>query len=142
MKRRANSYVLPLLLAAACALAHPPRAAACECMNYSVAKAKRLSKVVFLGTVLESDGDRVARMAVEKLWKGENVPEYRVHPGYGTCTGGLDVGRTYLVYAYWEDEKGRLATDICMRTRPVEYTDDVKRLGKPKVIRSVRNVNQ
>ena len=141
MERRAKLYVLPLLLAA-CALLHPPRAAACECLNYSVARAKRLSNVVVLGTVLERDGDRVARMAVEKLWKGENVPEYRVHPGYGTCSAGFDVGKTYLVYAYWDDEKDRLATDVCTRTRPALYTDDMKKLGKPKVTRSVRNANQ
>ena len=141
MRRRANLYVLPPLLAA-CALLAPPRAAACECVNHSVAGAKRLSKAVFLGTVLERDGDWVARVAVEKLWKGENVPEYRVHPGPGLCSAGLDVGRTYLVYAYWDDEKDRLATDVCTRTRPALYTDDMRKLGKPKVTRSVRNANQ
>ncbi len=140
MRLRLQRCALALLLPAAGALLHPPRASACECVEHSVSGAKKHSRAVFVGTVLEVDGDWVARLAVQKLWKGDNVPEFRVHVGYGLCTSGMEAGKTYLVYAYWDEERHRLSTDHCVRTRPVAETDDLKKLGRPRVIRSVREM--
>ena len=141
MRPRVRRYVLALLLLAGAALVHPPTASACECVEHSVAGAKKLSRAVFVGTVLEVDEDDVARLAVKKLWKGDNVPEFRVDIAHGLCSAGMEAGKTYLVYAYWDEDRHRLSTDHCIRTRPVAETDDPRKLGRPKVIRSVRDIN-
>jgi hypothetical protein len=141
MISRVSRYALPLLLAAG-ALLHPERAAACECLDHTVAKAKKISKAVFVGTVEEVNGDGLVRLSVERLWKGDNVPEFVVDPRQGLCSAWLEMGKTYLVYAYWDEDRRVLSTDVCIRTRPVGETDDMKQLGRPKVIRSVRKVKQ
>ena len=141
MKKRAKHYLLTLMLAA-CALLLPARALGCECVGHSVASAKKASRAVFVGRVLGVDGEGRVRLAVEKLWKGGDVAEFVVASAYGLCSAGFEVGESYLVYAYWDEGGNRLATDICIRTRPVGMTEDLKKLGRPKVIRSVRNVNQ
>jgi hypothetical protein len=132
-----NLKACAFLLLAVCALtAYPAEARACECVSHSVSEAKRRSRAVFVGTVIEASENNVARFAVEKLWKGENVAEFVVYSQHGMCSSGFVPGSNYLVYARWDEEKLRLDTDMCSRTRLLDDTEDVPKLGRPKVTRT------
>lgn len=53
--------------------------------------------LVFVGTVMStSDRDRVARVRVESIWRGPDVPTYvEVHGSPVTGTGASSIDRTY-----------------------------------------------
>ena len=56
--------------------------------------------------------------------------------GYGTCSREFRVGERYLVYAFEGDSE--LESNTCKRTVAVsEAAEDLKALGKGKVIRKV-----
>jgi len=109
-------------------------AEACTCRptpeGYSISKqvreARSAAGAVFTGEVVEitesSDGYYVAvRMKVASKWKGVKSKEVVVYTGRGggDCGYSFSVGGKYLVYA--SRMEGRLFTNICQRTTPIQY---------------------
>lgn len=112
---------------------------ACECLpRRSPRRELKISKVVFVGTVVEANvGGRngLFRFRVERKWKGASAEFMTVSSGRGTCASLFRVGETYLVYALEEDSE--LESNVCMRTALLRDADkDLKALGHGKVLRS------
>jgi hypothetical protein len=140
-----HAFIAALLLLVVVAPAST-RACSCTCENRGINNPKEMmreSKAVFVGEVLEirestPDEQRrhsdlaVARMRIEKFWKGVKTEEILIS-GMGFTRGGccdiaLAVGHKYLVYATHKD----LSTK-CTRTRHLDEADeDLKALGPGK----------
>ena len=136
--------VVSLIMCVFFALVGPNEALACLCKPEPVRqKIKRLQKestAIFEGTVKSVTKEKLsyrATLTVRKQWKYPATEEITVRTE-GGCMAWFEVGRDYLVYAV-KDDGGEFKTDVCMRTRLVEYAaEDLKRLGKPKVLRTAR----
>jgi len=131
------------ILSLFCIFLYSTETLACLCKSESPKKAiKRLQKEsseIFIGTVKEVVREKVnyykATFTVEKSWKGNRVEEVTVYTE-GGCMAWFETGRKYIVYARIGDND-ILRTDVCIRTRLVEYADeDIKRLGKPSFTNS------
>jgi hypothetical protein len=91
------------------------------------------SPLVFVGTVLyTSDGDRVARVRVESIWKGPDLAAYvDVHgsplagSGQATSVDRTYQGGTRYLFVLYSAEQP-LSDNDCSGTRP--YTDDIASL--------------
>ena len=124
----------------------PAKAYPCSCKisgDGSPRSTMRHAKAVFVGEVLELTeatkeqtengfGCAVARMKVERFWKGVKSSEIIVSTEIGrVCGPGLEVGQKYLVYAF-----GRSLSLICTPTRKLEYAEkDLKALGPGKEVK-------
>jgi hypothetical protein len=117
---------------------------ACECINRSVSQRKNSSQTVFAGTAIERERQidsksnamvwRV-KLTVERYWKGNEVEEIVIYSGPDDCASWFELGKKYLVFAYYEKENARLETDACMGTGSIEMKeDDLKRLGKGRIV--------
>ena len=139
---------LKLILMACCLSAHAPAArAACSCEQLTVSKAKALAEVVFAGAVVAVHRERTVdgfewrvRLSVEQEWKGEGTGELVVYTS-GECATQFEAAKRYLVFARRQEGRGRLTTDSCMRTAPLEAAteEDLRRLGKAKARAAVNN---
>lgn len=136
-----------LILLTVCAILtflNPSESLACLCKSESPRRAiKRLQKestAIFVGTVKTVTKEKLgyrATLIVQKLWKYPAIEEITVQTE-GGCMAWFDTGRVYLVYAL-KDDFDNLKTNVCMRTRLVEYAaEDLKRLGKPDVVYDAR----
>lgn len=117
-------------------------AMACLCQGESpkrtIKKLRKTATVIFSGTVTEVTKEMKegrlgywATLKVKQSWKSDRVEEIRVYTT-GGCKAWFETGRTYMVYAQ-PDESNRLSTNVCMRTRIIEYAaEDLKLLGKPE----------
>jgi len=145
LKIRLLPLVLPVLLIGA----SPSSVNACQC-NRTLAPCEEFpqASAVFIGRVIDSaeqrtetdsDGNKrtydvgIIRFEVEKVFKGIEYRIVEIHSG----TNGADCGywftrgERYLIYAYG-DQPGRLGTNVCARTRPVEQaTEDLQYLKNP-----------
>ena len=77
------------------------------------------------------DGQRHVYVRVLRVWKGEILPDTTLFTslGNGDCGYPFESGREYLVYAH-RYPSGRLVTNICRRTRPIELAaEDLTALG-------------
>ena len=77
------------------------------------------------------DAQRHVHVRVLRVWKGEMFPDTTLFTslGGGDCGYPFESGREYLVYAH-RYPSGRLVTNICRRTRPIERAAaDVAALG-------------
>ena len=115
----------------------------CSCAIYgdgSPNATMRHAKAVFIGEVLEITettkeqreaglGSALARMRVERFWKGVKSSEIFVSTEIGViCGPHLEIGQKYLVYAF-----GKSLTTICTPTRKLEYASkDMVALGPGK----------
>ncbi|MCA1815203.1 MAG: hypothetical protein LC746_02120 [Acidobacteria bacterium] len=132
-----------LLVVCALALARVEAAAAaatCACAESpTVSKAKDRAEAVFVGTVVESHREMTAqgfewrvRLRVEQTWKGATDDEIVIYT-LGDCALTFETGKKYLVFARRQDGRGRLVTDTCMKTAPLDASaDDVQRLGRSR----------
>ena len=138
-----KSVLLALVVVTALAGSRSPAARAatrcpdCACPDSASATlALHTSAVVFIGTAsravpADSDAERGALpgtetvFSVDFLWKGDSLarstsspPRLRIWTPGGSCAVAFVPGELYLVYA-WRDERGRLVTGRCARTRPL-----------------------
>lgn len=119
------------------------KAYSCSCAIYgngSPRATMRHAKAVFIGEVLEiaettkeqresGFGHALARMRVERFWKGIKSSEISVSTEIGViCGPHLEIGQKYLVYAF-----GKSLDTICTPTRKLEYAEkDLVALGPGK----------
>ena len=128
----------------ACALLCGAQAAhACTCLRQSAGEKLKDSAAVFVGEVLAVSKDAAKQtmainFKVERYWKGVTYPEVLVVsslPGPGSCGLWAEVGDKYLVYA---SRKKQLHTSACTSLRLKDAADDLKMLGKGKVLKPRR----
>lgn len=132
--------VVSVILCLSFTLLTPNEILACLCkpepVRQKIKRLQRESAAIFEGTVKSVTKDNLryrATLTVKKLWKYKATEEITVKTE-GGCMAWFEVGRSYLVYAV-KDDLGEFKTDVCMRTRLVEYaSEDLKRLGKPNVV--------
>jgi hypothetical protein len=124
----------------------PLSAMACDC-PYAGAPCKAFANTptVFAGRVVKISTinrrtpsgddftDRVVFFEVEVSYRGWGAKTAEVATGWGGGDCGYDFreGVRYLVYAYPQQETGKLYTGICQRTRPLtEASEDLEYLNK------------
>ena len=100
---------------------------ACSCiMPGTVAEEVERADAVFKGTVIAVDNsdyrayvfpDVVVTFTVQEYWKGDVLDIVVIHTGQGggDCGFSFEEGKSYLVYAY-TDDNGDLHANICSRT--------------------------
>jgi len=112
---------------------------ACSCIEPPPPlEALAQSDAVFSGkvTVIGQNSDDFSirfQFAVVDVWKGVTTAETQVITATNSAACGFEfqADERYLVYAY-QDENGELNTNICTRTRLLEYAeDDIAALGQP-----------
>jgi hypothetical protein len=118
-------YCMLLVAAAAFTLSSPSIADACKCKHTSYAKALAAADAVFTGKLVKIDLAARKRGEVDeftfevtRVYKGKVSRSVIVVSTVSSCglkTGGLKVGKRYLVYA--ESDDGRLSSRQCRRTR-------------------------
>jgi hypothetical protein len=121
-----------LLAAAACvALLLFPRAAdACSCVgDVPLCQSFWQADVVFSGEVVSFEkldakqhfSRRVARIRVDRVWRGEaqGTVDVTTGAGGGDCGYSFRPGRKYLVYSSKAND-GKLTTGICSPTKPLD----------------------
>ncbi|HYN85450.1 MAG TPA: hypothetical protein VER32_09365 [Pyrinomonadaceae bacterium] len=127
------------LLTACCLVACAEAARACGCEPLAAKESKKVSEAVFTATVVEShkemspDGEEWrVKLKVEDHWKGDPREEEIVYTS-GDCMVRFAPGQRLLVFAARQAGRGRLITDVCRGTAPVELTSEaLAKLGKPK----------
>jgi hypothetical protein len=128
----------------ACALLFGAQAAyACTCLQLSAGEKLKESEAVFVGEVLAVSKDlekqtMAINFKVERYWKGVTYHEVLVVtylPGPGSCGLWAEVGDKYLIYA---SRKKQLHTSACTSLRLKAATEDLKKLGKGKVLKPRR----
>jgi hypothetical protein len=118
---RAALVVLGLVLLS------PSVASACSCVgDVPLCQSFWQADAVFSGEVLSFENlgtntlfqRRVARIRVERAWRGDvqGTVEVRTGAGGGDCGYSFRRGRKYLVYAY-KTQDGKLTTGICSPTK-------------------------
>jgi len=79
---------------------------------------------------IENGNRRLAKFSLVKIWKGDRSAVSEIYTGANSAICGYEfqVGETYVIYAY-KGDNGRLHTNICTRTAPVEAAgEDLKYL--------------
>lgn len=128
-----------MFLAACCLAACADVARACGCEPLTTKESKKTSEVVFTGAVIDSYRERGAdgeewrvRLSVEDFWKGDPGEEVIVYTS-GECMVTFEPGKKYLVFAARQAGRGRLITEVCRNTAPLDArTEELAKLGKPK----------
>lgn len=139
--------VMRFVLTACCVLVCAEAARACGCEPLAAKESKKVSEAVFTATVIDShkemspDGEEWrVRLKVEEHWKGDPRDEEIIYTA-GECMVKFAPGDRLLVFAALQAGRGRLITDVCRGTRPVEQSAEaLTTLGKPKK-RRVREGN-
>ena len=111
--------------AVACSCARPPM----PCEAYGDAAAIFVGTVTFSTSTKTKEGDyefnkRLVRFHVDRAILNVEAGDIEIRTGLGDadCGYGFRLGGQYLVYAYADDKK-RLSTSICTRTRPMSNAD-------------------
>jgi len=127
VSRRCLGPILVLIF-----LCQPQAAEACSCMAYpnnlekAVALAYAQADVVFLGdaiamrkTFLGILGQHEVTFSVRDLWKGSIPDTTLVRTNVGEIACGFDFKKrnSYLVFAYWDQQRQHLTTSFCDLTR-------------------------
>lgn len=129
------------VLAACCLMALGEAASACVCdPNLTTKKLRGQAEAVFAGTVLEShrefgpDGlEWRVRLKVDDFWKGDLGEEVIVYTDASDCAVSFERGQKYLVFARRQEGRGRLVTNVCMKSGPLDSrAEDVAKLGRPR----------
>lgn len=119
---------LPITLAAVVAvLLSPAHALACSCIDdVPLCQTFWQADVVFAGEVVTFEkvdpgqvfSRRVARVRVERVWRGEaaGVVDVSTGAGGGDCGYSFRSGQQYVIYAY-KGPQGTLSTNICTPTK-------------------------
>ena len=113
---------------------------ACLCDIRSLSKRKGESRNVFVGTVVNRvretrEEKRLWRneFVVERYWKGKKSSALIVYTTLDDCASWFEIGKKYLVFAYYVKELDHLQTGACMGTGPADMkSEDLKRLGTGK----------
>lgn len=118
-----------------------PRAM-CICPQRGIADEFKRSDVVFVGTAVSGDVERVV-LKVDRLWKGSLPPEatllnlHKSLPSVGTFFTGCDyriaTNAPVVIFAM-RGANGDLSTGICTRNRPVSDStliDSLNKLANP-----------
>ncbi|MFN2512660.1 MAG: carboxypeptidase regulatory-like domain-containing protein [Pyrinomonadaceae bacterium] len=105
-------------------------ALACSCLESAPCQAYGEASAVFVGTVIDSRvittkrdkyerSKRAVRLSVDTPFRGVTGSEVELTTGMGggDCGFGFVLNKQYLVYAY--ENKGKLSTGICSRTRSI-----------------------
>lgn len=130
-----------LIIVACCLTAAAEAAYGCVCdPEMTTKKAKERAEAVFSGTVVESHREMSpggmewrVRIKVDDFWKGDVGEEVIVYTDESDCAARFEAGRKYLVFARRQEGRGRLVTDTCMKTAPLDAgSEDVAKLGRPK----------
>ena len=116
--------LVALLVAALNLTVWPGNALACECapspppcVEYSTVP------IIFLGTVIETIGEGLFRMRVDKAYKGISEETVILHDD-GMCDGPtLQVGEQYVMYTH-DDGTRYLPSRGCSRSRNVKYANE------------------
>lgn len=106
----------------------PQQSQACTCLPPPPpARAVAEAAAVFVGQVISFEEfpaqyERLARFSVQRAWKGLSGEVDSIYTPFSEASCGYDfeVGETYLVYAFI-DERGRMMTHLCSRTRPASF---------------------
>ena len=121
-------------------------ALACSCLapdpnkslEQKVKEAVADSSAVFTARVLSvtpvpSEGNKIVKLRLVKSWKGKLTKTITLTTGIGggDCGYFFEAGKTYLVYAY-RDENKKLSTNICNRTGEAASNKDIAVLNKIK----------
>jgi hypothetical protein len=134
----------------------PVVAEACSCFSgFPLCQTYWDTPAVFKGTVIEVEEIRVpagrpdayyskrrVHISVDETFRGNvsGVVPIATGAGGGDCGYNFEEGKSYLVYAYKNDE-GQLGTGICTRTRPIEKADEdlefIRGLDKTKPVGTV-----
>ncbi|HKX27090.1 MAG TPA: carboxypeptidase-like regulatory domain-containing protein [Blastocatellia bacterium] len=125
--------VLSLLLVAVA----PNGAQACGFMGQGgVCEATAKAEAVFVGVVqkvepptskkglpqIEQGAGRIARIRVEKVFKGKIGSEISIRSGLASCDPVYQVGEQRLFYASYDEETGIWSTGgVCRRSKPTRY---------------------
>jgi len=129
---RAAAAMLALSATFAILIAAPSPAWACSCAEPPPpTQALDEADAVFLGEIVETrrvggefDGELIARVAVEEVWKGEVAELVDVHtePDSAMCGYGFTAGDRDLLYAQHDDDS--YSTHLCTRSAPVEAAEE------------------
>lgn len=150
-------HFISFIFICAISLCAAGQASACLCPNFSkavplkehVKNARSKAAAVFIGEVISESrndtGKRLVIFKVTKMWKGVTASEITVMTGAGgaDCSYFFETGKTYLVYAYDENniyapnEKNgekSLYTHNCSRTTEATKAarKEIKALDKIK----------
>ena len=128
------------LLLACAILCGAQNAYPCKCAQQSAGRKLKQSEAVFVGEVVAVSRDTAKRtmainFKVEEYWKGVTYREVLVVstlPGPGSCGLAVEVGEKFLVYA---SRNRQLQTSLCSSRPLKDATDDLKKLGKGKVLK-------
>jgi hypothetical protein len=118
--------------------AHASNTLACSCMMPGTPlESLEQSSAVFAGTVSSvepsSDLNIKVTFAVTESWKGATTTPLVISTGKDSamCGFNFEQGKTYLVYAY-DNEDGGLSAGLCSRTHEIVPNDeDIAALGTP-----------
>lgn len=113
----------------------------CSCLPRSPDKKLKESEAVFVGEAIAVSKDfqkrtMAVKFKVERYWKGVTYPEVIVIsslPGGGSCGLPVEVGGKFLIYA---SRSKQLETSICSSRRIGVAADELKKLGKGKVLKT------
>ena len=134
----------------------PVVAEACSCFSgFPLCQTYWDTPAVFSGTVTRVEEIRVRAgrpdayyskrrvlISVEESFRGyvSGVVQIATGAGGGDCGYNFEEGRSYLVYAY-KNEEGQLSSGICSRTRPIEKAEEdlefIRELDKMKPVGTV-----
>lgn len=130
---RLTSLGLTLGLALAAVILVPGTASACSCEEPPPpTEALEDADAVFLGEVVETrvvgdefDGELIARIAVEEIWKGEvtELVDVRTQPESAMCGYHFTAGGRDLIYAQSGDADD-YPTGLCTRTAPADTAQE------------------
>lgn len=135
-----TSVGLTLSLALAAVILVPGPASACSCVEPPPpAEALEDADAVFLGEVVETrvvggefDGELIARITVEEIWKGEvtELVDVRTQPDSAMCGYHFTAGGRDLIYAQSGDADD-YTTGLCTRTAPADSArEDLAAFGE------------
>ena len=117
-----------------------PLAFACDCVTVPAREAKRISAIVFRGTVTGFQGtgfDRLVIFRVSRVWKGNIGASFAMLGVEGdSCLsfppGLLQIGTEFIVYGQKPDPSRNEYVPLACNTLPVRNTKDLASLGPGK----------
>lgn len=117
----------------------PISAEACSCMMTSSCEAYARAKIVFTGKIIKAEKTENSfrhQVQIEENFLGmENISMVDVYTdNASSCMFAMEAGKDYLIYAWSDDESGKLWTGMCSRTAEVEQAEE-----DLKYIRSIKN---
>lgn len=120
------TIILSLTIAVLGGMSRDTPVFACSCAEASEAEQFENAATVFSGVVKDISTDGASRSVdfqVDQFWKGGTGESITVTTGWGDADCGFDfeIGETYKVYAYGDDQ---LSTGICSGTMLLAEADE------------------